>query len=132
MAMSGGNSSTAQTAGQTNGIQVAETSSISIGEDLFGKLIVGINQNEFMTKYWERAPLYISRQKSDIYQSLGISMASIDEMLRSNVIEFTKNVDITSYVDGNRETHNPDGRAMPGTVWEFYNDVSLGELKERI
>ena len=35
---------------------------------------------------------------------------------------FTKNLDVTSYADGKRETHNPDGRAYAPVVWDFYNN----------
>lgn len=95
-------------AGPSNGIQMAtETSSIAIGENFFGNLIGGIDPEHFMKSYWERKPLHILRARPDIYKSLDISLASFDEMLRSNVIEFTKNLDITSYVDGQRQTHNP-------------------------
>lgn len=78
--------------------------------------------HEFMTKYWEKKPLHITHQKDDRYNNLGVSTESIDKMLRKNHIEFTKNIDITSYRNGERETHNPDGRAMSGTVWDFYKD----------
>lgn len=30
------------------------------------------------------------------------------------------NLDVTSYTNGARETHNPPGRALPFTVWDFY------------
>lgn len=85
----------------------ASTNSIEIGQSFFENLIGGIDREQFMTHYWERKPLHISRQRPEIYNSLGISLASIDEMLRSNMVEFTKNLDITSYVDGKRHTHNP-------------------------
>lgn len=94
-------------AGPANDIQMARTSSIDDGERYFENLISGIDRDNFMANYWERKPLYISRESPDIYNSLGISLASVDEMLRSNVIEFTKNLDITSYIDGQRQTHNP-------------------------
>ena len=32
----------------------------------------------------------------------------------------TENVDITTYVDGKRETHNPVGRAYAPVVWDYY------------
>lgn len=104
---SGENSSTM--AGPSNmDIQMAaSTSSIDVGEHFFVNLIGGIDRDQFLTNYWERKPLHISRQRPDIYNSLGISLASVDEMLRSNVVEFTKNLDITSYINGQRQTHNP-------------------------
>lgn len=37
-------------------------------------------------------------------------------------IQFTKNLDITSYKNGKRETHNPEGRATAAQVWEAYKN----------
>lgn len=111
-------------AGPSNGIQMAETSSIANGENFFVNLIGGIDQEQFMKNFWERKPLHISRQRPEIYNSLGISLASFDEMLRSNVIEFTKNLDITSYVDGQRQTHNPGMHSDGTIVWQL-SELSL-------
>ena len=36
-------------------------------------------------------------------------------MLRQNNVKFGVNVDVTTYTDGVRETHNIPGRAHPGT-----------------
>lgn len=53
----------------------------------------------------------------------------LDTVLRNNDILFTKNIDITSYIDGVRETHNPSGRARPSVVWDYYlNDCSVRML----
>ena len=41
-----------------------------------------------------------------------------------NSLEFSTNVDITSYKDGKRYTHNPDGRAVPQVVWDCF-EVSI-------
>lgn len=35
-------------------------------------------------------------------------------------VQYGVNLDITSYTNGMRETHNPPGRALPYTVWDFY------------
>lgn len=35
-------------------------------------------------------------------------------------VQYGVNLDVTSYVNGKRETHNPPGRALPFTVWDFY------------
>ena len=37
-------------------------------------------------------------------------------------MEFTKNIDITSYEEQTRLTHNPIGRAMPPVVWDYYQN----------
>lgn len=81
--------------------------SYDVGKNLFESLIGGFGRDVFMNRYWEKNPLHLARQSPDMYNSLGISLASVDEMLRSNIIEFTKNLDITSYTNGQRETHNP-------------------------
>lgn len=35
-------------------------------------------------------------------------------------IQFTTNLDVTTFTNGQRETHNPVGRAFPSVVWDFY------------
>lgn len=51
-----------------------------------------------------------------------VSTPLLDEVLRKNHILFTKNIDITSYSNGVRETHNPPGRAIPSVVWDYYRN----------
>lgn len=87
----------------------------------FYYILKPVQVDDFMSTYWEKMPLCVSRNESDYFKAL-LSVDDIDEMLRTNLIEFTKNIDITSYVDGVRQTHNPEGRAMPTTVWDFYRD----------
>lgn len=40
-------------------------------------------------------------------------------MLKDNYVEYTKNVDITSYKDGVRETLNPEGRVVSFELVHF-------------
>lgn len=96
------------------------SSSVINGQEAFTYLLSGIDTKKFMEKNWEKSPLYVKRENPNHYDNLHVSTKAIDEMLRNNSIEFTKNLDVTSYENGIRETHNPEGRAMPGTVWEFY------------
>lgn len=88
------------------------TGSIEEGEKLFGVLIKPIPVATFMGKFWEKKPLRVQRRFPDYYKDL-ISTEIIDKMLRENHVEFTKNIDITHYKNGVRETLNPPGRAMP-------------------
>ncbi|XP_037031555.1 bifunctional lysine-specific demethylase and histidyl-hydroxylase NO66-like [Bradysia coprophila] len=97
------------------------TGSIEEGQKLFGVLIKPIPVSTFMDKYWEQKPIRIQRRFSDYYKDL-ISTEIIDKMLRENHVEFTKNIDITQYKDGVRETLNPVGRAMPPCVWHYYGE----------
>lgn len=97
------------------------TGSIEEGEKLFGVLIKPIPVQTFMEKYWEQKPVRVPRRFSDYYKDL-ISTEAIDKMLRENHVEFTKNIDITQYKDGVRETLNPVGRAMPPCKL-FFNSI---------
>lgn len=40
-------------------------------------------------------------------------------------VQYGVNLDVTSYTNGKRETHNPPGRALPYTVWDFYEVQNL-------
>ena len=68
---------------------------------------------------WEKTPLHIKRNKSKYYRSL-MSTPILDKILRDNHILFTKNIDITSFTNDVRETHNPPGRALPSVVWDYF------------
>lgn len=96
------------------------SSSITNGRKAFSHIIFGVELKKFWKENWEKTPLYIERNDKEHYDFLKVSTNAIDEMLQTNIIEFTKNIDVTSYEHGVRETHNPDGRAMPGVVWDFY------------
>jgi bifunctional lysine-specific demethylase and histidyl-hydroxylase NO66 len=86
--------------------------SIEDGKKMFEWLITGIEVDEFFSKHWEKKPKLIKRNESrDFYGSL-LSTEAINTMLKENYLEYTKNIDITSYRDGVRETHNPEGRAV--------------------
>ncbi|XP_050079344.1 bifunctional lysine-specific demethylase and histidyl-hydroxylase NO66 [Anopheles maculipalpis] len=105
----------------TDGTAHHELDSVMIGRQTFAWLIgPGTTVDEFMRTYWERKHLLVKRNDRSYYGGL-LSRAMIDEMLRTNNIEYTKNIDITSYRDGQRETHNPDGRVLPPDLWHFYD-----------
>ncbi|XP_014357030.2 bifunctional lysine-specific demethylase and histidyl-hydroxylase NO66 [Papilio machaon] len=86
---------------------------------VFKWMIAPYSYSDFFRSVWEKKPLHIVRNKPKYYNDL-ISTPLIDNMLRTENIQYTKNIDITSYEDGKRETHNPVGRALPHTVWDFY------------
>lgn len=64
------------------------------------------------SNYWEKKPKLIKRSESKDYYSNLLSTKEINSMLKDNYVEYTKNVDITSYKDGVRETLNPEGRVV--------------------
>ncbi|KAJ0183498.1 hypothetical protein K1T71_001474 [Dendrolimus kikuchii] len=96
-----------------------QTDSSEEGFKVFKWMIAPYDPDIFLNRIWEKKPLHIARKKLDYYKEL-ITTPIIDDMLRSENIQFTKNIDVTSYVDNKRETHNPEGRAHPHLVWDFY------------
>lgn len=92
-------------------MQCSDEGSIKVGEKLFAKLLSPMDVNTFMENHWERKSIYINRQQPNYYDKLlGVSTEAINDMLIKNHIQYTKNIDVTSYVDGVRETHNPEGK----------------------
>lgn len=96
-----------------------QTDSAEEALKVFQWMIAPFDPQEFFQQVWEKKPLHISRKKPNYYKDL-ISTPTIDHMLRNENIQFTKNLDVTSYIDGKRETHNPEGRAHPHLVWDYY------------
>lgn len=96
-----------------------QTDSVEEGLQVFKWMIAPYDPEEFLQRVWEKKPLHISRKKPSYYKEI-ISTPTIDHMLRNENIQFTKNIDVTSYIDGKRETHNPEGRAHPHLVWDYY------------
>ncbi|KAM4712579.1 ribosomal oxygenase 1 isoform 2-T2 [Anableps anableps] len=86
---------------------------------LFQWLIKPVPAKYFFRETWEKKPVYVQRKNPDYYRGL-FSTAEFDRILREENVQYGVNLDITSYVNGKRETHNPPGRALPFTVWDFY------------
>ncbi|EDV91995.1 bifunctional lysine-specific demethylase and histidyl-hydroxylase NO66 [Drosophila grimshawi] len=95
--------------------------SVERGICVLGALLDPLSLDDFFSRYWESKACQVKRKRKDLYSDL-VSFEMIDEMLIENHLEFTTNIDVTSYKDGVRQTHNPDGRAMPPTVWGHYSD----------
>uniref|UniRef100_A0A3B3X598 Bifunctional lysine-specific demethylase and histidyl-hydroxylase n=1 Tax=Poecilia mexicana TaxID=48701 RepID=A0A3B3X598_9TELE len=87
--------------------------------NLFQWLLNPVPAKYFFRETWEKKPLYVQRKNPDYYKGL-FSTAEFDRILRKENVQYGVNLDITSYVNGKRETHNPPGRALPFTVWDFY------------
>uniref|UniRef100_A0A8C5G2P9 Bifunctional lysine-specific demethylase and histidyl-hydroxylase n=1 Tax=Gouania willdenowi TaxID=441366 RepID=A0A8C5G2P9_GOUWI len=86
---------------------------------LFEWLIRPIPAQTFFRDTWEKKPIFVQRNKPDYYKGL-FSTAEFDRILREEYVQYGVNLDVTSYTNGKRETHNPPGRARPFTVWDFY------------
>ncbi|NXU57061.1 RIOX1 oxygenase, partial [Turnix velox] len=95
------------------------------GAELFRWLVSPVSPEKFLGRHWERAPLLVRRGDPAYYAGL-FSTADLDAALRSGRVDFGTHLDVTSYSEGVRETHNPSGRALPAVVWDFYqNGCSL-------
>ncbi|NWZ35949.1 RIOX1 oxygenase, partial [Brachypodius atriceps] len=93
--------------------------------ELFRWMLAPVAPAEFLGRHWERAPLLVRRGDPGYYAGL-FSTADFDAALREGEIHFGTHLDVTSYAEGMRETHNPSGRALPAVVWDFYqNGCSL-------
>ncbi|KAH8260795.1 hypothetical protein KR026_008610, partial [Drosophila bipectinata] len=98
-----------------------KVNSIEEGRRMLQWVINPLQSDEFFANFWEKNACQVQRQSSKYFSEL-ISFRMIDEMLIRYHLEFTTNIDVTSYKDGVRETLNPEGRAMPPAVWGFYAD----------
>ncbi|KAI4463318.1 mina53 myc induced nuclear antigen [Holotrichia oblita] len=87
--------------------------------DLLNYLLAPIDISDFFNTYWETKPLHIVRNKEDYFKNI-LSSNQLDKMLRENLLYYTKNVDVVTYENGERQTHNPEGRAIPANVWDYY------------
>ncbi|KAM4898934.1 ribosomal oxygenase 1 [Sylvia borin] len=93
--------------------------------ELFRWMLAPVAPAEFLGRHWERAPLLVRRGDPGYYAGL-FSTADFDAALRGGEVHFGTHLDVTSYAEGMRETHNPSGRALPAVVWDFYqNGCSL-------
>nr|XP_019953193.1 PREDICTED: bifunctional lysine-specific demethylase and histidyl-hydroxylase NO66-like [Paralichthys olivaceus] len=86
---------------------------------LFRWLIHPVPAKAFFRDTWEKKPILVQRKNPHFYKGL-FSTAEFDRILREEDVQYGVNLDVTSYTNGKRETHNPPGRALPLTVWNFY------------
>ncbi|XP_042246601.1 ribosomal oxygenase 1 [Thunnus thynnus] len=86
---------------------------------LFQWLIAPVPAKVFFRETWEKKPILVQRKNPHYYKGL-FSTAEFDRILRQEDVQYGVNLDVTSYTNGKRETHNPPGRALPFTVWDFY------------
>ncbi|XP_061603020.1 ribosomal oxygenase 1 [Cololabis saira] len=102
---------------------LAELATVNNSRDraskLFQWLISPIPAKPFFRDTWEKKPIFVQRNDPNYYKGL-FSTEEFDRILREEDVQFGVNLDVTSYTNGKRETQNPPGRALPFTVWDFY------------
>ena len=92
-----------------------------VGKNLLAWILSPIKVKEFFENFWEKKPLYISRNNNEYYNEL-CSMNAFEKALSEKDMYFTKNIDVTSYIDGQRFTENLDGKATVSNIWDFFNE----------
>lgn len=101
---------------------MSKVAKVDDGRNMFAWIIDPMLSEDFFRVHWEKKPKVIKRPKSRDYYSSLLSTEIINSMLKDHHLEYTKNIDVTSYRDGERETHNPCGRATTPSIWNFYAD----------
>lgn len=94
---------------------------LSCPADTFEWMISPVKPSVFFAEYWEKKPLVIRRKRKGFYQKL-FGAEALDKLLREHPVKFGLNLDVTKYVDGERETLNPEGRAHANVVWALYEE----------
>ena len=89
-------------------------------EKLFAMLISPITVEEFYRDYFEKKPLLVKRKSPRFYDEF-VTMKHV-KMLVDNGLEWSYEVDATSYADFKRTTHNGEGQADPAQVWRRYEE----------
>lgn len=97
------------------------TNSKTEAQKCFDWLIHPVKTSKFFSELWEVKPLLVKRHSSTYYKGI-FTCSDFDTILREKPLYFTKNIDVTTYVNGKRETHNPKGRAYPRLVWDYYSN----------
>ncbi|XP_013379273.1 ribosomal oxygenase 1 [Lingula anatina] len=88
---------------------------------LFDCLIHPVKPKKFFSELWEKKPLLVKRHMP-CYNDGWFSTEELDKILRKENIIFGKNIDVTTYSNGKRETHNPPGRAYAPIVWDYFQN----------
>ncbi|XP_071835273.1 ribosomal oxygenase 1-like isoform X2 [Apostichopus japonicus] len=88
---------------------------------LFEWLISPVSPQNFFDNLWEKKPLLVRRHKPQYFQGL-FTTVEFNKILKENDVQYGKHLDVTTYTDGKRETHNPEGRAHAPVVWDYFNN----------
>ncbi|XP_041469685.1 ribosomal oxygenase 1-like isoform X2 [Lytechinus variegatus] len=95
--------------------------SLQHGKDVFAWLISPFKVEDYFKNIFERKPLFLKRHNKNYFTDI-FSSEELSDILKENDLQFTRNIDVTTYTNGKRETHNPTGRAQPQVVWDYYRN----------
>ena len=89
-------------------------------ERFFSWLIAPMTPQDFFDDMHERRPFHVRRPDQADYYNGWLGRKQIDALLRASKLEYTKHLDVTSYTDGERQTHNGEGVAPAAEVWSRF------------
>lgn len=92
-----------------------------LGENCLKWLINPYTPDDFKKHCWERAPLFLKRNQKDYYGEL-FSTKELENIVKNNDLEYTRNIDIAIYKNDERFTYNPDGKVYPALIWNKYQE----------
>ena len=89
-------------------------------ERFFSWLIAPMTPQDFFDDMHERRPFHVQRPHQAEYYNGWLGRKQIDALLRAGKLKYTEHVDVTSYTDGERQTHNGEGVAPAAEVWSRF------------
>ena len=89
-------------------------------ERFFAWLVAPLNAERFWGELHERRPFHVSRPQSRDYYSGWFGRSHVEKLLKAGKLRYTEELDITSYTDGVRATHNGQGVAAAADVWSAF------------
>jgi len=105
---------------ELEGPEEEEPGSFEKGDAALEWLVNPTSLKDFYSSYWEKKPLHIKRTDGQYYKDV-FSTKGMEKIIREQRVLYGKHLDITSY-DGERETHNPEGRVYAPVMWDFFNN----------
>uniref|UniRef100_H2ZFB8 Bifunctional lysine-specific demethylase and histidyl-hydroxylase n=1 Tax=Ciona savignyi TaxID=51511 RepID=H2ZFB8_CIOSA len=91
------------------------------GKVLFDWLILPYTADKFFENIWEKKPFCLSRHIPNYADGL-FSSKELNRILKECNVRYSVNLDVTTYQNGCRETHNIEGRAFAPVVWDYYKN----------
>jgi len=99
-----------------------EAGSIEKGDSAMEWIIHPTSVQDFYKTYFEKKPLHVKRSERGYYKEV-FSTKAMEKAIREQRVLYGKHLNVTSY-DGERETHDPEGRVYPAVMWDYYNNGS--------
>lgn len=98
-----------------------ESAPLEEPEKVFQWLISPRLPQDFFNTIWEKVAIHIKRNHENVYREL-LTTNKLQSIFLDNVLFYTRNVDVVSYTNDKRETHNVEGRAVPAALWDYYKN----------